>query len=59
MATTIKIPAMKRSVVQIRPGTKIDPILDAIRNRFRQLGCPTCFSGINRMVLFDKTGKIR
>lgn len=57
MATVrVKSIPVRQQVITLKPGVKIDRIRDALERSFGRLGCPTCLSGLNRLLIVDRIG---
>lgn len=49
-----KIPSIKQHTLYVDRKIKLDALQDLLRRRFEALGCPTCLSGLNRLVIEDR-----
>lgn len=53
-----RVPAIRQTVLTLKPRTPFDKIVRDLDRRFTLLGCKGCLSGINRFVIQDRLGRL-
>jgi hypothetical protein len=48
-----RISSIRQTVIPVTQKTKFDALVGQLKRQFGRLGCPTCMSGINRIVITD------